>query len=368
MPTQLPSGNWRPRIRHPRTGKQINPATVIGGPTSYPDRQEAERVETEAVKLLRLNTRAGTTVREFWQEWTTDPLWLRPSESTNLHNAERTSPFVDRYGDLPIRAVDDDVVREWRRSGANDGRIPALRAMFNDAARADAGRLVQRNPFAGLRLPQSRGRRDVQPPAQADAARLIALADGLTPPSFAAYLDVAVHEGMRPGELDGLRWEYIDFTPGAESIDVCWQWNVKVRKLTLPKHGVTRTIAMTPPTRKRLLALPRESEFVFTTLRGHHYTPSTRSHHWNRVRCSSGLDVDLYTATRHHFAWFAWNVLKLDPADIAQHFGHQDGGELVRQLYGHFDQARARDRVREAFTAAPPVPTPIKTTHRKAAA
>ena len=50
----------------------------------------------------------------------------------------------------------------------------------------------------------------------------------------------------------------------------------------------------------------------------------------------------------------AWRgSLGLDPADIAQHFGHQDGGELVRRLYGHFDQARARERIREAFKDAP---------------
>src|SRR4051812_39068934 len=226
--------------------------------------------------------------------------------------------------------------------------------------RADAGRLVAVNPFAGLRLPQSRGRKDVQPPAVADAARLIALGDTLTPPSFAAYLDVDIHEGVRPGELDALQWEDLDFTPGAETIHVQRQWNAKVRAITPPKHGVIRTIAMTPRARDRLLSLPRESEWVFTTLRGTHYTPSSRSHHWNRVRCAAGLgNVDLYTATRHHFAWYAWNVLGLSPEDIAQHFGHQDGGDLVRTLYGHFDQAKARDRVREAFAAAPPTPVPL---------
>jgi hypothetical protein len=41
---------------------------------------------------------------------------------------------------------------------------------------------------------------------------------------------------------------------------------------------------------------------VFTTLRGSHYRPSSRAHHWNRVRCAAGLgNVDLYTATRHYF-------------------------------------------------------------------
>ena len=37
-------------------------------------------------------------------------------------------------------------------------------------------------------------------------------------------------------------------------------------------------------------------------------------------------NVDLYTATRHYFGWYAWNVLDLDARDIALHFGHQDGG------------------------------------------
>jgi integrase len=122
----------------------------------------------------------------------------------------------------------------------------------------------------------------------------------------------------------------------------------------LPKHGVIRTIALTDPARERLQSLPRESEFVFTTLRGSHYRPSSRSHHWNRVRCSAGFDsVHLYVATRHYFGWYAWNVLELDARDIALQFGHQDGGELVRKLYGHADAKLARERVREAFRNAP---------------
>ncbi len=152
---------------------------------------------------------------------------------------------------------------------------------------------------------------------------------------------------------------------GAETIRIERQWNVKVRKLTPPKHSVVRTVAMTPRARDRLLSLPRESEWVFRTLRGTHDTPSSRSHHWNRVRCAAGFgNVDLYTTTRHHFAWYAWNVLGLDPADIAQHFGHQDGGALVRQLYGHFDQARARNRIRAAFDQAPAFASYAPTDHQ----
>jgi integrase len=115
---------------------------------------------------------------------------------------------------------------------------------------------------------------------------------------------------MRPGELDGLRRDRIDFQAGTILVDQ--QWNAKEQAFTLPKHGVVRTIALTEPARERLLSLPRESEFAFTTLRGSHYRPSSRSYHWNRVRCAAGLgNVDLYTATRHYFGWYAFNVLGL---------------------------------------------------------
>jgi integrase len=359
MPTQLPSGRWRTRVRHLRTGRQLSARAVIGGPDTYATEDAAIAAESQARKILRSNARVGVTVREFWNDWTTDPLWLRPAGSTNIHNRARTYKFVDEYGDLPLRAIGDELVATWLRGGRNVGTVPALRALFNDAMTVPAGRLVDRNPFAKLGLRSSRGRRDTQPPTQADIARFVALGDELTPPSFAAYLDAAVYEGMRPGELDALRWTKIDFQCGTILVDE--QWNALERVFTPPKHGSVRTIALTDPARERLLRLPRESEFCFTTLRGSHYRPSSRSHHWNRVRCAAGLgNVDLYTATRHYFGWYAWNVLELDARDIALHFGHQDGGELVRKLYGHPDAKLARERVREAFRRGPKAPVPIR--------
>lgn len=54
-------------------------------------------------------------------------------------------------------------------------------------------------------------------------------------------------------------------------------------------------------------------------------------------------------------------MLELDARDIALHFGHQDGGELVRKLYGHHDARLARERVREALRQAPTRPVPLVT-------
>ena len=114
------------------------------------------------------------------------------------------------------------------------------------------------------------------PPTQVDIARFVALADELTPPSFAAYLDVIVHEGMRPGEVDALRWDRIDFQAGTILVDQ--QWNAKVREFTLPKHQVVRTIALTEPARKRLLAVAARVGVRVPDAARHPLPPSARSH------------------------------------------------------------------------------------------
>jgi integrase len=352
---QLPSGRWQGRISH--AGKQINAADVLGGPKTFDSKRAAERAEDDARKLLQGKARLGTTVREFWAEWTSSPTWTgsRP-ESTVVHNTERSRKFVDAYGDRPIRSVGADDVADWLKGGRNTGTVAALRCFFGDAARIQAGRLVDRNPFAGLGLRQSRGRKDVQPPDQAQVAKTLALADELTPPSFAAYLLTAVWSAARPGELDALMWVDLDFQ--AETIRIERQWSNRVAKITEPKHGSRRVIAMTEPVKERLLILPRESEWVFTTLRGTHYTPSSRCFHWNRVRAAGGLGkTPLYVATRHHFAWYALNILDVPAERIALQLGHRDGGKLVRENYGHPDQAIANEHIREAFRQTAQVKT-----------
>jgi integrase len=164
----------------------------------------------------------------------------------------------------------------------------------------------------------------------------------------------ACWSAARPGELDALRWDDLDFT--AETIKIGRQWNAHTRTITPPKDGSRRTIAMTEPVRACLSTLPCESEWVFTTLRGTHYTPGSRCFHWNRVRAAAGIgNTPFYLATRHFYGWYALNVAELPPHVIALQLGHTDGGRLVRELYGHPDAALARERTREAFRSITPV-------------
>jgi integrase len=350
--TRLPSGRWRAQVYDQRTGKNVSVSKVLGGPGTFRTKTEAKDARSRA--RARLGQRpSGTTLAEFADRWVSDPLFARPKESTNLHNAERIRAFVKKYGALPIDLINDEIAAEWLRGGKRNGSVPALRAMFNDASAAKAGRLISVNPFANLGIARTAGNRHRQPPSEKQMLRLIEHAQKLTPPSFAAYLEFGCLTAARPGELDALKWSAIRFDEG--EIDITVQWNVKARKFTLPKYG-PYTIALVKRAREVLDGMKRDdvdSPFVFITLRGHHYTPSTRTHHWNRVRAAAGLGkMTLYLATRHYFGWYAVNVLELPPHIVAEQLGHKDGGELVVQLYGHPDARLARRRIREAHDAA----------------
>jgi hypothetical protein len=122
-----------------------------GGPDTYAACDAAAHAEAEARRLLRSNARAGVTVREFWHEWTTDPLWLRPSRSTNVHYRERTAKFVDAFGDLPLRAIGDDHIAAWLKGGRNRGTVQQLWIFSTTppAPRRDGSSTATRSPNSG---------------------------------------------------------------------------------------------------------------------------------------------------------------------------------------------------------------------------
>jgi integrase len=121
---------------------------------------------------------------------------------------------------------------------------------------------------------------------------------------------------MRPGELDALLWERIDFA--RERIVVVEQFNAATRKFDTPKNHQRREAPLTAHARTALEGLARESEFCFVSLRGEHWTPSSRAYHWKAVRAEGSL----YLATRHFAGWYMVNVLEMPSEDVGIALGH----------------------------------------------
>jgi hypothetical protein len=96
--------------------------------------------------------------------------------------------------------------------------VPSLRAMFNDAASARGGRLIERNPFAGLGLRKGHGNR------HGSLLRRTRFGRSSTSPGTLllrrSWLEVACFTAMRPGELDALGWSQTDFDAGLIEVNV----------------------------------------------------------------------------------------------------------------------------------------------------
>ena len=125
---------------------------------------------------------------------------------------------------------------------------------------------------------------------------MIAHARKLARPSFAAWLQVAAFTGLRLGELDALRRERIDF--GRHPIVVAEQFSAATRAFDTLKNHLRREAPLTAHARDALSGLAREGEFCFVSLRGEHWTPSSRAYHWKAVRAAAGWEGSLYLATR----------------------------------------------------------------------
>jgi integrase len=344
---KLPSGRWRAQVYDPVGGKNLSVSRVLGGPGTFATKTEAKRAREAARARLGTLRERDVTVRGFWERWTTDPLFARPKESSDIRRRELTAGFVERYGDLPIAQVGDEVVADWLAGGGRSGSVQGLCSMFNDAASMKAGRLIVRNPFGKLGIPRERGRRDQQPPGERKVWEIVAHARRLAGPSFAAWLQVAAFTGLRPGELDALRWARVDCA--RDRIVVAEQFNAATRKFDTPKNHLRREAPLTAQARDALQGLARESQFCFVSPRGGHWTPSSRAYHWKAVKAAAGWEGSLYLATRHFAGWYMVNELEMSSEDVAIALGHQDGGNLVRRLYGHRDKSRALDRIVGAY-------------------
>jgi integrase len=271
----------------------------------------------------------------------------RPKESTCVHYEERVAAFVADFGSRYLADIDRVEARAW--SLENRGRWKVVRAMFSDAVRDG---LAEHNPFINMRLGDtSRGRRDliVPTPEEVDALceQACVLHGDYGTRIFQHLIRTAAYTGMRPGELYGLRWDDIDFA--ANTIHVQRQYNIKVRKLTLPKNGLTRVIYMSPPAAASLRAVPRQSdEYVFCTPQGKRYTGTVNFYYWTPVRNAIGRpDWDFYSL-RHFYGTHLANK-GLSAPDIAQALGHTDGGKLALSRYIHVAGKDSRARIAAAF-------------------
>jgi integrase len=233
--------------------------------------------------------------------------------------------------------------------------------MFNDARRLG---LITTNPFAGLGIERSRGRRDL-PSEWLTATDIDRLADtalrvhGEYGPVMAAMVTFAAYTGIRPGELFALDFADID----GSVLHVHRAADSRTRTITTPKNGHGRDVVLPRRAREAVDRMPRlyDQQAVFVAPRGGRLWAPHFNWLWNPVRAAFGRPTMAFHELRHFCATYLLER-GLSPADVAVQLGHRDGGALVMSTYGHPSERAAKARILAAVDG----PNPVKGIRRTA--
>ena len=367
-------------------------------------KDEAERQRDRQLK----GEGPGETIEQFAKRWVRD--YPRPAETTNRHNAERTTALIRDFGKRPLREgitsqearawvlggiVPEDVreaARDWHgaiKRPDGDIEVPnhrshhlAVRAMFNDALRDE---LTDRNPFAAMNVPESPGRRGTSITILSDPelALLVQTCEDVLGDygvHFGALVEALAWTGMRPGEAWALHIEptstynWVDWD--ADELHVRWQIDRygKRRHTKWDKKGKGRTVFLLPPAREAIKRAieDRPNGEVFYATRGGPLNNGSAGYYWSKVRTvfwerlpeerrssrresdeegaepgKIAIDFDLYEM-RHHFGTKLAEMGMTAP-EIADQLGHKDGGALAMERYIHPRKEAVKRSMRERY-------------------
>ena len=162
---------------------------------------------------------AGTlTVEEYLERWLSD--CVRDTVKASTHSSYKQlvgKHVVPTLGRIRLKMLTATHVRGLLREKLDTGLSPRtvqyVRFVLRKALdQAVADNLIPRNPVAGVKSPQVR--REEIKPLSPEQARLVLTTAAETGDRLEALYVLAIHLGLRQGELLALKWEDVDLEAG----------------------------------------------------------------------------------------------------------------------------------------------------------
>lgn len=312
----------------------------------FPERHVSEepvsKQLTELQEALDPNILRTPLFKDFIEEWLSETSigWRRSYLVTIMGNIKKY--YLPAFGDVRVGAVTRADLLKFRSSLAKvSGRngnttlsanrinkiMDPLRRIFEEAA----DRYDFTTPYVRikpLKVPKS----DVQPFTLQEVKQII---DSVRP-DFRNYYSVRFFTGMRTGEIDGLKWKYVDFA----------RRQILVREtIVYGEDDYTKTdasqrdIAMSQPVYEALQNQHRAtgviSAYVFCNLQGlpiEHNNVTKRV--WYPLLRALGLERRRPYQTRHTAATL-WLAAGEAPEWIARQMGHANT-EMLFKVYSRY--------------------------------
>jgi len=322
--------------------------------TIGPNRKEAETVlyqrlyEVRSGKFPILQRRRRMRLAAFTAEWEEKHLPRVRASAADRYRTTIKYQLLPAFGDRVLTGITEAVVQGWVAKAACaghyapktiNGAIALLKQILSSAVRWG---YLPSQPLAGvrkLRLP----RRDLPLWTVTELRRFLLAA----PETWRAVWLVAVFCGLRPGELQAMRWQdanWPDFA--ANKLHVTCGYEAKSKVLGAPKTDRSvRDVDMVPTVRQMLLALPSRNAggLVFSRTDGRMFSRSTMEKAWAHTITAAKVRLIRPFDLRHTFASLLIAAGK-NPLYIARQMGHYSAG-FTLDTYGHLMESIPKRQV-----------------------
>jgi integrase len=242
---------------------------------------------------------------------------------------DRVQFWVREFGSRPLGQISRAELQDWQArkrqtcKPATVNRIMCrLRHMFNRAVDWD---LLDQSPMKGIKfLPENNARLRYLSREECDS-----LVESCIAPHLRAIVTVALHTGMRSGEIRSLQWNDLDFDSGF----------IVIRD---SKNGEPRHVPMDSTVVDLLRNYPRTpgSEFVFTNAAGGRI--GWLQHGFRKALGRAGLSDLHFHDLRHTFA-SQWMMAGGELYSLRDILGHKT--IAMTQRYAHLSPAYKRAMV-----------------------
>lgn len=307
----------------------------LGGSSGTPvSRGPAGLRSSDSDRTPRFSEFAETWVREM------EPEWRSSYQETVILtiNAYLLPAFgntrVGSIGRADLLAFRAQLAQKRRPNGKtlSNARINKIMGFARQILNEAADRFNFTRPFQGIKSLRLR-KPDIQPFTLQEVNLLL----DRVRPDYRQYLEVRFYTGMRSGEINGLRWKYVDF-----------ENNLILIRETLVKGKIQegaktydscRDIPMLPAVREALLRqraqVPEGVEWVFCSQRGNPIlTRNFTDRVWKPLLRLLKLDYRRPYQTRHTAATLMLQAGEA-PEWIAQVLGHSNT-QMLFSTYSRF--------------------------------
>ena len=340
-PRKLPSGRWQAYVNITEGGKRRQVA--LGTFASKRDAVDAINL-AEATRLQGKFTRPSdgrTLVKDWMEAWYAAR--LKPSRKIRSFLDARILP---QWGEWQLVDVKTIHLRQWVKELADSGELnpSTIRGLYETMKMAFAD-AVENNL-----IPQSPCKLKTSDMPELIESEYVFLTqeqgralESVCPVRFRAMVHLALHTGMRWGELAALRWEELDLEAGWVTVSRAVKTSGKIGA---PKNGKTRRLRITATTCDVLRRHRRDygtAELVFTTTRQQRQLTyaNFRTYVWYPMvstwarppMVTAGLPLPTFHDLRHtHCSWMI--AQGMDWLVLSDRMGHHKPS-FTMDRYGH---------------------------------